>query len=172
MTKFKAMLDLIVNEDKAGATEMFHQFIVEEARTIYKEIAQEAATCEDDDVDSEEAVDESVKPLNTEQNPKLVKEDDMGSLSDEVESDEASLGDDDELESPEPVEGELDGEEESEESGDTEQRISELEAAFAELAAEFEENSNDDVSDELAPEMDSEMTPGEEDAIDAPELGL
>ena len=50
--KFEEMLDRLVNEDKEGAQELFHEIVVEKSRDIYESLLE-------NDLDDEE-VDESM----------------------------------------------------------------------------------------------------------------
>ena len=44
--KFEEMLERLVNEDKAGAEELFHDIVVEKSRDIYENLADEEVTAE------------------------------------------------------------------------------------------------------------------------------
>ena len=50
--KFEEMLERLVNEDRAGAEELFHEIVVEKSRDIY-----ETLLSEDDDEVVDEATD-------------------------------------------------------------------------------------------------------------------
>ena len=54
--KFEKMLELLVNEDKAGAEELFHEIVVEKSRDIYESLLEDEAEVDEAD---DEAVDES-----------------------------------------------------------------------------------------------------------------
>ena len=63
-SKFEAMLELLVNEDKEGAEALFHEIVVEKSRDIYESLLEDEEVDEsDDEVEeaSDEEVDESVK---------------------------------------------------------------------------------------------------------------
>ena len=71
--KFEEMLERLINEDKSGAEELFHEIVVEKSRDIYEsllendleEVADEEvdeATDEEVDETTEEEVDESRTP--------------------------------------------------------------------------------------------------------------
>ena len=53
--KFEEMLERLVNEDRAGAEELFHEIVVEKSRDIYEKLLSEEA-----DEEVEEATDEEV----------------------------------------------------------------------------------------------------------------
>ena len=59
LNKFEQMLEKLVNEDKAGAEELFHEIVVEKSRDIYESLLE--SDLEDDEVDeaTDEEVDES-----------------------------------------------------------------------------------------------------------------
>ena len=52
-SKFEEMLERLVNEDRAGAEELFHEIVVEKSREIYQSILE--AEDQEDDEDLEEA---------------------------------------------------------------------------------------------------------------------
>ena len=61
--KFEEMLERLVNEDRAGAEELFHEIVVEKSREIYEGLLEdeevEETTDETVDEDTDEEVDES-----------------------------------------------------------------------------------------------------------------
>jgi len=162
--KFEKMLELLVNEDKEAAQELFHEIVVEKSRDIYESLLEDEADVEeatDDEVDeaTDEEVDESDEDLD-ESDEDLDENFDMDSF--EVEADDdmggdptddmmADLGMDDEGE-----EGEEEGEE-----GDMEDRVEDLEDALDDLKAEFEKMmAGDDEGDDMDDMGDDE---GEEE---------
>ena len=116
LTKFEKMLELLVNEDKVAAQELFHEIVVEKSRDIYESLLEddeEVDEASDEDEDDEEEVDESDEDL-----------DENFSLDTfEVEADEEEVDMDDE---------------EGEDEGDVEDRVEDLEDALDDLKAEFE----------------------------------
>ena len=63
-SKFEAMLEKLIAEDKAGAEELFHEIVVEKSRSIYEGLIEddvkdvevdEASKSEDEKVDEKEA---------------------------------------------------------------------------------------------------------------------
>ena len=170
-TKFEKMLELLVNEDKEAAQELFHEIVVEKSRDIYEslledetdvdETADEEVDESDDDLDEsdddlDEATDEEVDESDEEVDEnfdldefEVEADDDMG--GDPTDDMMADLGMDDEGE-----EGE-EGEE-----GDMEDRVEDLEDALEDLKAEFEkmmagddEGDMDDMDDEEEPEEEA-----------------
>ena len=65
-SKFEAMLELLVNEDKEGAEALFHEIVVEKSRDIYESLLEdeevEETTDEEVDEATDEEVDEAVTP--------------------------------------------------------------------------------------------------------------
>ena len=64
--KFEEMLERLVNEDKAGAEELFHEIVVEKSRDIYEgllesDLEDEIDETKDEEVDEkkDEEVDEA-----------------------------------------------------------------------------------------------------------------
>ena len=57
LNKFEEMLAKLVNEDRAGAEELFHEIVVEKSRDIYESLLE--SDLDDDEVD--EAADEEVE---------------------------------------------------------------------------------------------------------------
>jgi hypothetical protein len=58
--KFEEMLERLVNEDKAGAEELFHEIVVEKSRDIYANLIESDIEIEEEDKEVEEATDEEV----------------------------------------------------------------------------------------------------------------
>jgi hypothetical protein len=57
--KFEEMLERLINEDKAGAEELFHEIVVEKSREIYENLLEDDLEDKDVDEASDEEVDES-----------------------------------------------------------------------------------------------------------------
>ena len=166
LNKFEKMLELLVNENKEAAQELFHEIVVEKSRDIYESLLEdeddvEEATDEevdesDEDLDEadDEAVDESDEDLDENfslDSFEVEGEDDMG--GDPTDDMMADLGMDDEGE-----EGEEEGEE-----GDMEDRVEDLEDALDDLKAEFEKMmAGDDEGEEGDMDMDMDMDAEEE----------
>lgn len=128
------MLESLVNDDQARAEELFHEYVVEKSREIYESLIE--AEIEDD-----EEVEEST-------------EDDEEETVEENFEDIAYEGDDEEADATDDFLGDVevgDGEEGGEEAGpesledkvmDLEDAVEELEAKFAELQGEEEEEGH------------------------------
>ena len=161
LNKFEQMLELLVNENKEAAQELFHEIVVEKSRDIYESLLEDEADI--DEADDEE-VDESDEDLDEASDEEVdeSEEDDLDegfSLDEfEVEADDdmggdptddmmADLGMDDEGE-----EGDMDDEGEE---GDVEDRVEDLEDALDDLKAEFEKMmAGDDEGDDEGDDMD------------------
>ena len=163
LNKFEKMLELLVNENKEAAQELFHEIVVEKSRDIYESLLEdeddvEEATDEevdesDEDLDEadDEEVDESDEDLDENfslDSFEVEGDDDMG--GDPTDDMMADLGMDDEGE-----EGDMDDEGEE---GDVEDRVEDLEDALEDLKAEFEKmmagDDGDDMDDEEGDDMD------------------
>jgi hypothetical protein len=178
--KFEKMLELLVNEDKAAAEELFHEIVVEKSRDIYESLLEDEAEVDeaddeavdesDEDLDEadDEAVDESDEDLDENfdlDTFEVEADDDMG--GDPTDDMMADLGMDDE-------DGEGDDDMgDAEDDADVEDRVEDLEDALDDLKAEFEkmmagdddgeddgEEADDDAEDDM--DMDAEEEPEEE----------
>ena len=79
LNKFEQMLEKLVNEDKAGAEELFHEIVVEKSRDIYEGLLE--AELDDDEVDeaTDEEVDESDDELDETDDEEVDESDDKES---------------------------------------------------------------------------------------------
>ena len=157
-SKFEAMLELLVNEDKEGAEALFHEIVVEKSRDIYESLLEDEEVDEasDEEVDeaSDEEVDESDEDLDEADEEVEESDDDLEegfSLDEfEVEADPMMGGDpaDDMMGDMEPDMDDEDGDDmdmdmDMDDKGDendameiihnVKDEIEELEAKFAEL---------------------------------------
>ena len=60
LNKFEEMLEKLVNEDRAGAEELFHEIVVEKSREIYENLLENDLEEDDKEVD-ESSKDEETK---------------------------------------------------------------------------------------------------------------
>ena len=179
--KFEEMLDRLVNEDKEGAQELFHEIVVEKSRDIYESLlendldddeAVEEATDEEveesDDEDLDEADDEEVEESDDEELDEDFNLDEFEVEADPMAAMGGDAGDDmmGDVEMPAP--DAMDGDEEGEE--ELEDRVMDLEDALDDLKAEFdkmmsdEDGEGDDGDDEM--DMDMDAPADDEDAGD------
>jgi hypothetical protein len=164
LNKFEQMLEKLVNEDKAGAEELFHEIVVEKSRDIYESLLE--SDLEDDEVDeaTDEEVDEADDEEVDESEDDAELDEDFNLDEFEVEADpmDAMMGDmqlpaaDDEAEKDD---AERDMADDDGEEGDMEDRVEDLEDALEELKAEFEAMMAGDEGDD---DMDMDMDMGDE----------
>jgi hypothetical protein len=167
--KFEEMLERLVNEDRAGAEELFHEIVVEKSRDIYEALLE--SDLEDDEVDEasdddDDAVEESDDEEVDESEDDAELDEDFNLDEFEVEADPMAdmMGGD----KADDMMGDMEmgaGDEEGE--GDVEDRVEDLEDALEELKAEFEKMMSGDDSEEA----DDEMDMGDEEADDEMDMG-
>ena len=187
--KLEQMLEKLVNNDRAGADELFHEFVIEKSRGIYEkmlendledldEVKDEEVDESSDDEETNEASDEEVDESSDDEETNEATDEEVDEASDE-EVDEASDEEVDEnfgeiTPEADPMGGdagdammkdiEADGEEgEDGDIGDEEEiedRVVDLEDALDDLKAEFEKM--------MSGEDDGEE--GDEDAADMPDM--
>ena len=158
--KFEEMLERLVNEDRAGAEELFHEIVVEKSREIYQSIIES----EEEDEEVDEAAEEDDEELDEAAEEDDEELDEMFGLEDfapEADNNPMGMGgdaDDDmlgDIGMDGDDMGDMDGE------GDTDSRLADLEDALEELKAEFdalmsgeEGDDMDDMDDEEGDDMD------------------
>jgi E3 ubiquitin-protein ligase HUWE1 len=166
--KFEEMLERLVNEDKAGAEELFHEIVVEKSRDIYANLIESDIEIEEEDKEVEEATDEEVDEATDEEVDESSDEEVDESSDEEV--DENFDLDEFEVEGEPEMPGiggdagddmigdiEMGGDEEGEEGEEElEDRVVDLEDALDDLKAEFEKMMGDDNSDEGDMDMDAD----------------
>ena len=162
------MLERLINEDKAGAEELFHEIVVEKSRDIYEgllendleEVAdEEVDEATDEEVDeSDEEVDEATDEEVDESDEEVDENFDLDEF--EVEADD-DMGGDPADDMMGDIEDEM-GDDEGEEGGDMEDRVEDLEDALDDLKAEFEKMmAGDEGGDD---EAEDDMDAGDEEA--------
>ena len=187
LKKFEEMLERLINEDKDGAEELFHEIVVEKSRDIYESLLE--SDLEDEEVDeaTDEEVDESDDEEVDEATDEEVDESDDEDLDEgfdldefEVEADPMAMdmgGDpaDDMMGDVEEPAGDMDdmgGE------GDIEDRVEDLEDALDDLKAEFDkmmagdDMDGDDEGDDEEGGMDMDMDMDDEGDDDAEKEGF
>ena len=168
LNKFEEMLERLINEDKEGAEELFHEIVVEKSREIYEslledeevdEADEEVDESDDEDLDEasdDESDDELDEGFDLEEFEVEADEDPMvafgGDMADDMEGDVDDMAKD------------MDMDDEGGE-GDVEDRIEDLEDALDELQKEFEAM----MSGEDKPEGDDDMDMGDEEGEEEPE---
>jgi len=173
--KFEEMLERLINEDKEGAEELFHEIVVEQSRKIYENLLES-------DLEDDEEVDEAKDEDDEEEIDEAKDEDDEEEEMDEgfdleefeVEADDDMMGgdetDDLEMDVSMDADDEMDMDMDMDDEGedDVEDRVEDLEDALDELKAEFEKMMSDedgDMDDEEG-DMDGDMDDEEGDTDD------
>ena len=178
--KFEEMLERLVNEDRAGAEELFHEIVVERSRDIYEQLLAEEA---EDDLEetTDEEVDESEEDDLEESEEDDLEESDEEDLDEnffDEAGDDMMGGDADDAMAMDIKmpgdEGGMDMDMGDEGEGDVEDRVADLEDELEALKAEFEalmageegeEEHGDDMGgdeEEMPMDMDSEEGDEEE----------
>ena len=160
--KFEEMLERLVNEDRDGAEELFHEIVVEKSREIYENLLEDEVDVEETtDEEVDEATDEEVDESDEEDLDESEEEVDEN-FFDEMDDEEDPAGDMTmDIEMPDDEEGDdmdMDmGDEEGE--GDIEDRVMDLEDELEALKAEFEAMMGDEepADDEMDMGGDEEM---------------
>ena len=175
--KFEKMLELLVNEDKEAAQELFHEIVVEKSRDIYESLLEDEAEVDeatdeeveesDEDLDeSDEDLDEAADEEVDESEEEMEEGFDLDSFEVEADDDMGSMDQTGDLASDLGMD--MDGEEGDEdegEEGDMEDRVEDLEDALDDLKAEFEKMmAGDDEGDDMDDMGDDE---GEEEPEEA-----
>jgi|11_taG_2_1085331.scaffolds.fasta_scaffold04966_4 hypothetical protein len=173
--KFEEMLERLINEDKSGAEELFHEIVVEKSRDIYESLLEnDLEEVADEEVDEatdeevDEATDEEVDEATDEEVDESSNDEEVDENFDldefEVEAEPEMGGDpaDDMMgDIEDAMDGDEEGDEEEGEEGDVEDRVEDLEDALDDLKAEFEKMMAGDEGgdDEAGDDMDA----GDED---------
>ena len=176
LNKFEQMLEKLVNEDKAGAEELFHEIVVEKSRDIYESLLEsdlevdEAADEDEDDDEVDEAADEEVE--ETADDKELDEDFNLDEFEVEADPMDAMMGDMEVDGGDEAPAMDMDMDMDSEEGeAEVEDRVEDLEDALDELKAEFEkmmsgddedEGEDDGEEDPMDMDMDAEEEPEEE----------
>jgi hypothetical protein len=158
-TTLEQMLEHLVNDDKAKAEELFHEYVVSKSREIYENlIDSELAEEEEKDEDEDEEMDEAASDEDAEEDKVdeefediAIEGDDDAMGGDPTDELEAELGDD------EGEEGEASEEEIMQDIGEI---IDELQAKFDALQGEEEAQGEFDMGDdeeEKKEEFDTEL---------------
>jgi len=185
--KFEEMLEKLVNEDREGAEELFHEIVVEKSREIYQSIIEteeevEETTDEEVDEATDEEVDESEDDLDEATDEEVDEsEEEVDESEDDI--DEMFGLDDIEAEADDPVmdlmkdagaddeEGDdmdMDaGDEEGDmDHDDLEDKVMDLEDALEDLKAEFEKMMGDEAGDDEEPEEEGYAFEASDEEVD------
>jgi len=159
LNKFEKMLELLVNEDKEAAQELFHEIVVEKSRDIYESLLEddeEVDESDDEEVDeSDEDLDEADDEEVDESDEDLDENFSLDTFEVEADDEEADDAGDEEADDMDMGDEEEEGEEGE---GDVEDRVEDLEDALDDLKAEFEKMmAGDDEGDDEGEEGDDDM---------------
>jgi hypothetical protein len=165
--KFEEMLNLLVNEDREAAAELFHEIVVEKSRDIYESLLEDEADLdEEDDEEVDESEDEEVDESEDEDDEDLDEGFDLDEF--EVEADDDDMGgdptddmlgdleldmDDDDMDDDD-MDMDDDDMDMDNSDEDIEDRVDDLEDAIEDLKAEFEALMSDDDMDMGDDDMD------------------
>ena len=165
--KFEEMLERLINEDKEGAEELFHEIVVEKSRNIYEGLLE--ADLEDEEVDEaakdeDEEVDESDDEEVDESDDDELDEDfNLDEFEVEADPMDAMMGGDE----TDDMMGDMEmGMDDEGGEGDMEDRVEDLEDALDELKAEFEKMLAGEEGDDEGDDMDMDMDMGDDDMGD------
>ena len=173
-SKLEKVLEYMVNGESDLASEMLHEHIIESAREIYADLAEEDDAAEAD-LELDEDADEDLDEGYFDDNKSGDFEDDIESMEDEVETEEYFGEDDDDMDDEmDDLEGEMGMDDDMDDMGmddmdmdddmgdavpaeaDIEDSFVNFEDAFAELKAAFadimgdDEGMGDNMDDEVA----------------------
>ena len=167
-SKLEKVLEYMVNGENELASEMLHEHLIETARDIYAELAEEDEAVEEElELDEDEDLEEGFH----EDDASGDFEDDLDSMEDEVETEEYFGEDEDEDEAMDDLEGEMDMDMDDEMGGDMEMGMDDemggnvdvedamvnVEDAMDELRAAFADLMGDDMEDEEGDEVADEF---------------
>lgn len=179
-SKLEKVLEYMVNGEKELANEMLHEHIIESAREIYADLAEEDEAIEEElELDEDEELDDDLEEGFDIADKSGDFEDDLETMEDELETEEY-FGEDDEEdeEAMDDLEGEMDmdmddgmddmdmdgaeGDEGVEDAMvNVEDALDELRAVFADVMGD-EIDGEEDMGDEVADEFD-DMDVGDEE---------
>ena len=141
--KLEQMLEKLVNNDRAGADELFHEFVIEKSRGIYEKMLENDL----EDLEVDEAKDEEVDEATDEEETNEATDEEVDESSDDEETNEAT-------------------DEEVDEASDEE-----VDEASDEDVEEATDEKTDENFDEITPEADPMGGDAADDMIDDMEAG-
>jgi hypothetical protein len=146
--KFEKLIELLINENKEAADQLFHEIVIEKSRSIYESIMDEDMTSGlIDEISSEEEGMEGMMEDDDEftDDEEIAGDYDVDSEEMEFDGEEDMDGGDEE------IDVEMDADEFDDEEGDAEleDRVVDLEDKLDELMAEFESLMADDGGEEI-----------------------
>ena len=181
--KLEQMLEKLVNNDRAGADELFHEFVIEKSRGIYEKMLEtdleDLEVAEETDEEVDETTDEEVDEATDEEVDEASDDEDLDETTDEeVEENFGEFtpeadpmgGDkaDDFIDDIEANGDEMDMGDEMDDA-DVEDRVVDLEDALDDLKAEFEKMMSGEDDSEEAGDDEADMDMDDEDEGDEDE---
>lgn len=145
--KFEQLIEYVINEEDAKASELFHEIVVEKSRNIYEDLMSE-----------EEVAEETVTEMGG---------DEVDDFINDIEADEEGMdAEEDEIESDD-MDFDADGEtdEHEDEHEELEDRVVDLEDKLDELMAEFDDLIADDTEAPAEEEMEMESAETETEEV-------
>ena len=177
--KFEEMLERLINEDKEGAEELFHEIVVEKSRDIYEGLLESDLNDLEEDEDTDEEVDEAADADDEDDDEEMDEGFDLDEFEVEGDDDMDMGGDptDDmmsDLEGGDDDEGEMDMDMDDEgDDEDMEDRVVDLEDALDDLKAEFEkmmadgDEGEEDSDDDADMDVDTDVDAGDDEEDEA-----
>jgi hypothetical protein len=169
--KFEEMLERLINEDREGAEELFHEIVVEKSRDIYESLLEDDAEIEEEsDEEVDEAADEEVDESDEDLDESADEDDEDEEMDEGFDLDEFEVEADDDM-GGDPMDDMMsDMEPEDDEEGDMdmgdddmEDRMDDVEDALEKLQAEFDKMmAGDDEEGEMDDDEEGEEEPEEE----------
>lgn len=151
--KFEKLIELLINEDKQAAEQLFHEIVIEKSRSIYESIMDEdqSSGLIDEISSEEEGMDGMMEDDEFTDDEEIAGDYDVDGEEMEFDGEEDMDGGDEEIDI------EMDADEFDDEEGDAEleDRVVDLEDKLDELMAEFESLMADEGDAEE--EMDDEV---------------
>ena len=185
LNKFEEMLEKLVNEDRAGAEEMFHEIVVEKSREIYENLLEnDLEVDEASDEDLDEATDDEVDEASDEDLDEATDDEDEDDDSEETNEgfdlDEFEVEPMPEADPADDMMGDLemggdddDMDDAPEGDEDLEDRMVDLEKELDDLRQQFndEMGGDDEGDDEDAGDM-GDMADGDDDDAEEESIDL
>lgn len=175
--KFEQMLERLINEDREGAEELFHEIVVEKSRDIYESLLEddlevEEAAKDDDEDEVEEAEEKDDDDEEMDEGFDLdefeveADDDDMNMGGDPTDK---MLGDIEMDDEDDDMDMDMDMDDEDDED-ELEDRVVDVEDAIDQLKAEFEQKlssiGNDISDDDVDVDDDDDDAEGDDDKGD------
>ena len=152
--KLEQMLEKLVNNDRAGADELFHEFVIEKSRGIYEKMLENDL----EDLEVDEAKDEEVDEASKDEETNEATDEEVDEASDDEETNEATDEEVDEASKDEEVDEASD--EDVEEATDEK-----TDENFGEITPEADPMGGD-ATDDMMSDMEDDGEEGDMDKGD------